>query len=243
MKVVNSEPQSDESQLRQRALQMRAPMMLLFFVCMVPFDLIIGTFLNASNLFYIGSQGPSLVVLREEPWFWYASEIWISALLAPLLVNPIARFFQRSKPPLTFSDCMFLGPSRGRHYAWVAGLVIVGAIGMLDVRIHARLTDTAVIDDWLWGAKIHPYSQVSDVVISPYRVKYGGGKYGGGQYYYATAVFVTFKDGSTWSPQKAYSDIGKRLTYKIAGLVSEHSGVQIRYSDPEKLLGDAETGT
>jgi hypothetical protein len=233
MQGVTNEPQSDESELRQRALQMRAPMMLLFLACIVPFDLIIGTLLNASNLFYIGIKGPSLVVLREEPWFWYASEIWISALLAPFLINPIARLFQKSKPPLTFSDCMFPGSSRGRHYAWLAGLVIFGAISIFDVRIHARLTDTAVIDDWLWGAKVHPYSQVTDVVIGPYRVKYGRG-----QYYYATAVFVTFGDGSTWSPQKAYSDIGKRLTYEIAGLVSEHSGVRIRYSDPDKLLGD-----
>jgi hypothetical protein len=242
LQVVTNEPQSDESQLRQRALQMRAPMMLLTLACMIFLHLIIGTFLNLSNLFYIGIKGPSLVVLREEVWFWYASEIWISALLAPLLVNPIAGLFQSSKPPLTFSDCMFLGPARGRRYAWLAALVVFGAISIFDVRIHARLTDTAVIDDWLWGAKVHPYSQVSDVAIGPYRVT-SGGRYGGGRYYYATGVFVTFKDGSIWSPQRAYSDIGKSLTYKIAGLVSKHSGVQIRYSDPDKLLGEPKTGT
>src|SRR4029077_18126685 len=102
----------------------------------------------------------------------------------------------------------------------VLWMCLFAILPLMHVRKHARLTDSALIEQPMFGLteETHPYSEVSDVMLANYWI--AGGRGSPGQPSTERGLFIKFRDGTEWSAIGSVLRANEALSIRVANLIS-----------------------
>jgi hypothetical protein len=226
---------------RERALKRRignAEMLALLSGATAVLTFVFGGVLRAANALYSRTPNGGEIVLRPSPFSLYMAGGVAAFLAAFFTCEHVHRRLLGTAPEAFSADYMM---AVSPYPSWlkraiVICLAIAILVAILNVRKHATI-GSVFIDDQLALALVpdrYALNEVSSVEMSRFYI--AATKYSPPRISDAPALFVRFRDGRIWSPQRAELDVRDQAS--LAEVIASRSGEPVRYTSAIEGIPD-----